>query len=54
MLEHDASTKGEYIAVFDSDFVPAADFLELTVPFLVANPSLASLRARLRSARPCA
>ena len=46
MLEHDGATKGEYIAVFDSDFVPAADFLTRTVPFLVANPSLAFVQGR--------
>src|SRR5262249_59709718 len=28
-----ATAKGEYVAVFDADFVPAPDFLERTVPF---------------------
>ena len=33
-LEHGLKTaKGEFIAVFDADFVPQADFLKRTVPF---------------------
>ncbi|HSP18868.1 MAG TPA: glycosyltransferase family 2 protein, partial [Myxococcaceae bacterium] len=33
-LEHGLlSAKGEYVAVFDADFVPTPDFLERTVPF---------------------
>src|SRR5438046_764523 len=33
-LEHGLQlAKGEFIGVFDADFVPAPDFLERTVPF---------------------
>ena len=38
--------KGELIAIFDADFVPARDFLRQTVPVLVADPDLAFVQAR--------
>jgi cellulose synthase/poly-beta-1,6-N-acetylglucosamine synthase-like glycosyltransferase len=38
--------KGEYIAIFDADFVPPSDFLKRTVPHLVADPSLAFVQTR--------
>lgn len=41
-----ASASGEFIAIFDADFAPPADFLRRTVPFLVANPRLGFLQAR--------
>jgi cellulose synthase/poly-beta-1,6-N-acetylglucosamine synthase-like glycosyltransferase len=37
--------KGEYIAIFDADFVPSADFLQRTVPFFV-DPKIAMVQAR--------
>lgn len=46
-LTHGAkSARGEFIAVFDADFVPAPDFLKRTVPHLVADPHLAFVQTR--------
>ncbi|XP_027344299.1 glucomannan 4-beta-mannosyltransferase 2-like isoform X3 [Abrus precatorius] len=36
----------EYVAIFDADFRPEADFLRRTIPFLVDNPQLALVQAR--------
>ncbi len=38
--------KGEFIAIFDADFVPESDFLARTVPHLVAQPRLAFVQTR--------
>lgn len=35
---------GRYIAIFDADFVPSPDFLERTVPHLVAGASMVQAR----------
>jgi len=35
-----------YVAVFDADFVPSADFLQRTIPALVADEKLAFVQAR--------
>jgi cellulose synthase/poly-beta-1,6-N-acetylglucosamine synthase-like glycosyltransferase len=35
-----------YVAIFDADFVPPADFLRRTVPALLADPGLAFVQAR--------
>lgn len=35
-----------FVAVFDADFVPPADFLKRTVPALLADPGLAFVQAR--------
>jgi len=32
------SSKGEFVAIFDADFVPSPDFLQLTIPYFM-NPS---------------
>lgn len=37
---------GEFIAIFDADFVPPADFLRRTIPILVADPQVGFLQAR--------
>ena len=37
---------GEVICIFDADFVPPADFLLRTVPYLMADPQLALVQAR--------
>ena len=37
---------GEYVAIFDADFRPEPDFLQRTVPYLVADPGLAYVQAR--------
>lgn len=39
-------TSGEFIAVFDADFVPPPDFLLRTVPYLMDNPDLGAVQAR--------
>jgi cellulose synthase/poly-beta-1,6-N-acetylglucosamine synthase-like glycosyltransferase len=39
-------SQAPYVAVFDADFVPPADFLRRTVPALVADNGLAFVQAR--------
>ena len=41
-----ASARGEFIAIFDADFVPGLDFLKRTVPHLVADPHLGFVQTR--------
>ncbi|KPL20248.1 MAG: hypothetical protein AMJ93_12440 [Anaerolineae bacterium SM23_84] len=41
---HHAS--GEFVAIFDADFVPPVDFLRRTIPFLVARPNLGLVQTR--------
>jgi beta-mannan synthase len=36
----------DYVAIFDADFQPEADFLWRTVPYLLHNPKLALVQAR--------
>jgi len=38
--------RGEYIAVFDADFVPPPDFLRRTVPFLLEDPDCGFVQTR--------
>ena len=38
--------KGEFIAIFDADFLPASDFLKRTVPHLAARADLAFVQTR--------
>jgi cellulose synthase/poly-beta-1,6-N-acetylglucosamine synthase-like glycosyltransferase len=38
--------RGEFIAIFDADFVPPADFLQRTVPYFTTSPRLAVVQAR--------
>jgi cellulose synthase/poly-beta-1,6-N-acetylglucosamine synthase-like glycosyltransferase len=40
-----ASARGEFIAIFDADFVPPRDFLERTIPYF-RDPKLAVVQAR--------
>ena len=40
------SASGEFIAIFDADFLPPEDFLKRTVPHLVAQPTLAFVQTR--------
>ncbi|MEM7344516.1 MAG: cellulose synthase family protein, partial [Chloroflexota bacterium] len=40
------SAKGEFVAIFDADFIPNADFLKETVPYLVADPNLGFVQTR--------
>lgn len=37
---------GEFIAIFDADFAPPADFLRRTVPYLAADPGLGFVQTR--------
>ena len=41
-----AQASGEYIAIFDSDFIPPPDFLRKTVPYLYHDSRLAFVQAR--------
>ncbi|MBP8275137.1 MAG: glycosyltransferase family 2 protein [Acidobacteria bacterium] len=41
-----AVAKGEFISIFDADFVPEPDFLKKTVPYFIGNPKLALVQAR--------
>jgi cellulose synthase/poly-beta-1,6-N-acetylglucosamine synthase-like glycosyltransferase len=41
-----ARARGAFIALFDADFTPAPDFLRLTVPHLVADPTLGMVQTR--------
>src|SRR4249920_2805073 len=38
--------KGQFIAIFDADFVPTSDFLRGTVPYFTVNDRLAVVQAR--------
>ncbi len=41
-----AHTDGEFIAVFDADFVPEPDFLRRTIPHFLTNPRLGFVQTR--------
>lgn len=41
-----AQCRGEYIAIFDSDFVPPAEFLRRSLPHLWADPGVGLVQAR--------
>jgi len=41
-----ADARGEFIAIFDADFVPEPSFLRLTIPYLAADPGLGAVQAR--------
>ena len=41
-----AHARGEFVAVFDADFVPRPDFLLRTVPHFLADPRLGMVQAR--------
>lgn len=46
-LRHGLETAvGEFVAIFDADFVPHADFLRRTIPHLVAEPRLGMVQTR--------
>ena len=38
--------RGEFIAIFDADFVPTKDFLRRSVPYFTTDPRLAVVQAR--------
>ncbi len=41
-----ARATGEFVAVFDADFVPPRDWLKRTLPYLTANPRLGFVQTR--------
>ena len=38
--------ESEYIAIFDADFLPPADFLRRTLPYLLADPEIGIVQSR--------
>jgi len=46
LINAQAAATGEYVAIFDADFIPPADFLKRTVPYLLKDPGLAFVQAR--------
>ena len=40
------SATGEFIAIFDADFIPPADFLRRTIPYLAADPKVGMVQGR--------
>mgnify|MGYP000954968130 CR=1 FL=1 len=40
------TARGEYIAIFDADFLPHANFLRETIPFLQHDPHAAFIQSR--------
>ena len=41
-----AVSEGEYVAIFDADFIPSSNFLRDTVPHLIADPNIGMVQAR--------
>jgi cellulose synthase/poly-beta-1,6-N-acetylglucosamine synthase-like glycosyltransferase len=39
-------TRGEYIAIFDADFLPRRDFLRATIPYFLSNPKVGVVQTR--------
>ena len=44
--EQNPAARGEYVAIFDADFLPTPDFLRRTIPELQSDPDLAVVQAR--------
>lgn len=40
------TAKGEFIAIFDADFVPKSEFLQKTIPYLVADDGVGMVQTR--------
>ena len=40
------TAKGDFVAIFDADFIPPVDFLQRTVPYFTVNDKLAVVQAR--------
>ena len=40
------TARGEFVAIFDADFVPPPDFLQQTIPFLLADPRCGFVQTR--------
>src|SRR4026208_207575 len=41
-----AESTGEFIAIFDADFIPPADFLRRTLPYFMTDPRIGMVQAR--------
>ena len=41
-----AQASGAFIAIFDADFIPPADFLQRTLPYFETDPKIAMVQAR--------
>ncbi len=41
-----AESNGEFIAIFDADFIPGTDFLQKTLPYLASDPKIGMVQAR--------
>jgi cellulose synthase/poly-beta-1,6-N-acetylglucosamine synthase-like glycosyltransferase len=41
-----AGSRGEFVAIFDADFLPQADFLKRSLPYLLADEGLGLVQAR--------
>ncbi|MEP6592249.1 MAG: cellulose synthase family protein [Acidobacteriota bacterium] len=39
-------SSGDFIAIFDADFIPGSDFLQKTLPHLAADPTVGMVQAR--------
>ncbi len=46
LAEGMAQAKGDFIAIFDADFIPRADFLRRTAPFLMDRPEIGMVQMR--------
>ena len=46
LAEATAVAHGEFIAIFDADFMPPSDFLRHTIPYFVAQPRLGVVQTR--------
>jgi len=46
LAEGTKQAHGEFVAIFDADFVPPSNFLKQTVPYLLAYPKLAFVQTR--------
>jgi len=40
------TAKGEFVAIFDADFVPNADFLRRTIPYFISDPKVGVVQTR--------
>ncbi|KAL5733635.1 hypothetical protein ACOSQ2_033327 [Xanthoceras sorbifolium] len=45
-MKHSYVKQCDYVAIFDADFQPEADYLWRTIPFLVHNPEIGLVQAR--------
>jgi cellulose synthase/poly-beta-1,6-N-acetylglucosamine synthase-like glycosyltransferase len=46
LAEGTAVAQGEFLAIFDADFLPQPDFLQKTIPYFLQNPQLGMVQTR--------